>query len=69
MTKLCGKELCVEHLNRCKTSHPYCHSRGAQRHIELCPTKLSHYGVLGYPELITLDVPAIFEFLRYMATG
>ena len=27
--------VCVEHLNRCKTSNPYCHSRGA---VNLIPS-------------------------------
>ena len=28
--------VCVEHLNRCKTSHPYCHSRGHRPIVDTC---------------------------------
>ena len=49
MTKLPAKKLCVcvEHLNRCKTSHPYYHSRGMERTYE-APSNEAPHMILGY---------------------
>ena len=39
--------VCVEHLNRCKTSNPYCHSRGMERTYE-APSNEAPHMILGY---------------------
>ena len=39
--------VCVEHLNRCKTSNQYCHSRGMERTYE-APSNEAPHMILGY---------------------
>ena len=55
---MCVSCVCVEHLNRCKTS-TFLIAGGHSISLGLCPTKLP---VKWDIQLGQLDVPAIFEF-------
>ena len=54
--------VCVEHLNRCKTSHPYCHSRGVQSTVETAPNEAIH---LCWKQSLINSVYLLFQLRRY----
>ena len=54
--------VCVEHLNRCKTSNPYCHSRGVQSTVETAPNEAIH---LCWKQSLINSVYLLFQLRRY----
>ena len=58
--------VCVEHLNRCKTFNPYCHSRGTQHFTGTVSNEAT--SEMGYPAWPT-GRTCNFRIFRQMATG